>query len=114
MGGDAYFEFIRVALNDIALETKRHIQQRARKIKCRYFTSFQGTKNIIIIGVLFGGIEVVRNLVAISPSKGVSITITEPRSHFNFCFFFPRFSVVKDHEHLARIPYRPIFKKYVN
>lgn len=114
MGGFAYFELIRVALNFIASEIKWHIQQRERAIKFKYFTSFQGTKNIIIIGASFGGIEVVRNLLAISPSKGVSITIIEPRSHFNFCFFFPRFSVVKGYEHLAFIPYGPIFTKFVN
>lgn len=62
------------------------------------------TKNVIIIGGSFTGYQAAKRLTETLPN-GYRVVLVEKNSHLNYVFAFPRFSVVKGHEHYAFIPY---------
>ena len=63
-------------------------------------------KNIIIVGASFAGYFAAKIIAtSLPPNSGCRVVVIEPHSHFNFTWVFPRFCVVKDHEHKAFIPY---------
>jgi NADH dehydrogenase FAD-containing subunit len=63
-------------------------------------------RNIIIIGASFAGYTAAKIIATSLPTNSpFRVVVIEPHSHFNFTWVFPRFCVVKDHEHKAFIPY---------
>ncbi|KAK2882505.1 hypothetical protein FQN49_000271 [Arthroderma sp. PD_2] len=64
-------------------------------------------KNVVVLGGSFAGIELVNRLVDTLPT-GYKVVLIEKNSHFNYSFNFPRFSVMRGHEHKAFIPYNGI------
>ncbi|EPE34307.1 FAD/NAD(P)-binding protein [Glarea lozoyensis ATCC 20868] len=63
-------------------------------------------KNIIIIGASFAGYFAAKIIAtSLPPNSPFRVVVIEPHSHFNFTWVFPRFCVVKEHEHKAFIPY---------
>ncbi|KAH8699226.1 putative amid-like NADH oxidoreductase [Talaromyces proteolyticus] len=61
-------------------------------------------KDIVVIGGSFTGIHVARRLTESIPT-GYRVTMIERKSHFNYLFNFPRYSVLAGHEEYAFIPY---------
>ncbi|RDL38720.1 FAD protein [Venustampulla echinocandica] len=61
-------------------------------------------KNVVVLGGSFSGAFLARRLGESLPS-GYKVILIEKNSHFNFCFNFPRYSVVQGHEQNAFIPY---------
>ncbi|KAL1969615.1 hypothetical protein VTN77DRAFT_8168 [Rasamsonia byssochlamydoides] len=63
-------------------------------------------RNIVVIGASFAGYVAARTLATSLPT-GYRVVVVEKNSHFQFTWVFPRFSVVRGHEHKAFIPYGP-------
>lgn len=61
-------------------------------------------KEIIVIGGSFTGIQLAQRLTETIPT-GYRVTMIERKSHFNYLFNFPRYSVLAGHEEYAFIPY---------
>ncbi|CAO1613769.1 unnamed protein product [Parajaminaea phylloscopi] len=66
------------------------------------------TKNVVVLGGSYGGMHAATVLAQKLPPSHRVILI-ERNSHFNHLYVFPRFSVMKGHEHKAFIPYTSIF-----
>lgn len=62
------------------------------------------SKNVVVLGGSFAGIELVKRLIETLPT-GFKVVWIEKNSHLNYSFTFPRFSVMTGHEHMAFIPY---------
>lgn len=60
--------------------------------------------NIVVIGGSFAGIQLATRLTETLPN-GYRVILVEKKSHFNYTFNFPRYSVLQGHEQLAFIPY---------
>jgi NADH dehydrogenase FAD-containing subunit len=67
------------------------------------------SKNVVVIGGSFAGIQLVKRLAESLPT-GSKVVWIEKNSHFNYSFVFPRFSVMTQHEHTAFIPYDGVAK----
>jgi apoptosis-inducing factor 2 len=67
------------------------------------------TKNVVVIGGSFAGIQIVKRLTQTLPT-GYRVILIEKTSHFNYIFAFPRFSVVRGFEKYAFIPYDGLAK----
>jgi NADH dehydrogenase FAD-containing subunit len=61
-------------------------------------------KEITVIGGSFTGVQIAQRLTETIP-KGYRVTMIERKSHFNYLFNFPRYSVLAGHEEYAFIPY---------
>ena len=61
-------------------------------------------KNVVVVGGSFAGASLARRLAHAVPT-GFRVVLVEEKSHFNYSFAFPRFSVVGGHEKKAFIPY---------
>lgn len=113
MSFSGYFELVRVIFPFLFSEISWFFKQKIQTIRYQYFSKFkkdENEKRIIIIGASFAGLEVVRNLLKMSP-KGIQIIIIDPRSHFNYCFAFPRLSVIDTNDRgKAFLPFDLIFK----
>ncbi|KAK0654817.1 hypothetical protein B0T16DRAFT_424041 [Cercophora newfieldiana] len=70
------------------------------------------TKNVVVLGGSFAGIELVRRLVETLPT-GYRVILVEKNSHLHYAFNFPRFAVMKGHESEAFIPYRGVERQAV-
>ena len=66
-------------------------------------------RNIAVIGGSFAGIQLATRLTETLPS-GYRVILVEKKSHFNYAFNFPRYSVLQGHEQLAFIPYTGLVK----
>lgn len=67
-------------------------------------------RNVVVIGGSFVGIQATMRLSRSLPT-GYRVLLVERNSHFNYLFKFPRYSVIKGHEHTAFIPYDGIVRK---
>ncbi|KAL5332334.1 hypothetical protein BJX70DRAFT_404706 [Aspergillus crustosus] len=68
------------------------------------YTPTSAPKTVLVIGGSFAGLQVVRRLTQTLPT-GYKVLWIEKNSHLNYCFAFPRFSVVQGFEGKAFIPY---------
>jgi NADH dehydrogenase FAD-containing subunit len=66
--------------------------------------STPSTKNVVVIGGSFAGVELVNRLSHTLPT-GYRVVLIEKNSHLNYLFNFPRYSVMRGHERAAFIPY---------
>ncbi|KAM5440978.1 hypothetical protein MferCBS31731_004117 [Microsporum ferrugineum] len=83
----------------------RYILQRGQAVYHRWtWQDSPGAKNVVVLGGSFAGVELVNRLADTLPT-GYKIVLVEKNSHLNYSFNFPRFSVMKGHEHEALIPY---------
>ncbi len=88
--------------------SKRKSRKDARLIQA---ASDGKSRNIVVVGVSFGGLALLNDLVgALPPNSTWKIVAIEPRSHFHFTWVLPRFSVVDGHDDIAFIPYGPTMK----
>src|SRR3569833_2989914 len=70
------------------------------------------SKNIILIGVSFGGVAILGDLASALPRHGDwNLIAIEPRSHFHFTWALPRFRVEENHVDKAFIPYGGLLKR---
>ncbi|KAM5478534.1 hypothetical protein MaudMau93_008095 [Microsporum audouinii] len=83
----------------------RYILQRGQAVYHRWtWQDSPGAKNVVVLGGSFAGVELVNQLADTLPT-GYKVALVEKNSHLNYSFNFPRFSVIKGHEHEALIPY---------
>ncbi|KAL4874584.1 hypothetical protein BJY04DRAFT_203576 [Aspergillus karnatakaensis] len=68
------------------------------------YNTTSSPKTVLVIGGSFAGLQTVRRLTQTLPS-GYRVLWIEKNSHLNYCFAFPRFSVVSGLEGKAFIPY---------
>lgn len=81
------------------------ISQRLLALVHRWtYRAVSAPKEIIVIGGSFTGVQIAQRLTETIPT-GYRVTIIERKSHFNYLFNFPRYSVLAGHEEHAFIPY---------
>ncbi|KAK7038145.1 apoptosis-inducing factor 2 [Favolaschia claudopus] len=89
---------------------RRILRTRLATIQQKWtYKALPNSKNVVVVGGSFAGLELVKGLAARLPS-GFRVTYIEKNSHMNFSFNFPRFSVVSGYEHTAFIPYDGLAK----
>ena len=71
--------------------------------------TWQPLKNVLVIGGSYVGSRAAAELALTLPSTH-RVLLIEPHSHFQHLFAFPRFAVVKGHEHKAFIPFDNFFQ----
>ncbi|KAF8516081.1 FAD/NAD-P-binding domain-containing protein [Gautieria morchelliformis] len=71
--------------------------------------TWQPLKNVLVIGGSYVGSRAAAELALALPSSH-RVLLLEPHSHFQHLFTFPRFAVVKGHEHKAFIPFDNFFQ----
>ncbi|KAI9147654.1 Lipase 2 [Paramyrothecium foliicola] len=109
---EKFLLYLKVASYSIAVivtEILRNLRAARVRRQALWFGSSTGedrSRNIVIVGGSFAGHHVAK-LVAtgLSPHSPYRVVVIEPNSHFNFTWVFPRFCVVKGHEHKAFVPY---------
>ncbi|KAF2826047.1 FAD/NAD(P)-binding domain-containing protein [Ophiobolus disseminans] len=86
------------------------LRQRATTILHRWtWRNTPNSKNIVVLGGSFAGIELVNQLSHTLP-RGYRVILIEKNSHLNYVFNFPRFSVMSGLERTAFIPYDGLAK----
>lgn len=81
------------------------INQRLLALAHRWtYRAVSSPKEIIVIGGSFTGVQIAQRLTETIPT-GYRVTMIEKKSHFNYLFNFPRYSVLAGHEKNAFIPY---------
>jgi len=71
--------------------------------------NLQPLKNVLVVGGSYVGSRAAAELALTLPSTH-RVLLIEPHSHFQHLFTFPRFAVVKGHEHKAFIPFDNFFQ----
>ncbi|KAL1311466.1 hypothetical protein AAFC00_004409 [Neodothiora populina] len=83
-------------------------RQLPRRIAAIYhswtYKSTSSAQNVVVLGGSFAGITLAKRLTETLPT-GYKVVLVEKRSHFNYSFNFPRYSVLQGYEHTAFIPY---------
>ncbi|KAF2876450.1 hypothetical protein BDV95DRAFT_590566 [Massariosphaeria phaeospora] len=65
------------------------------------------TKNVVVIGGSFAGVQIVKRLSETLPT-GYRVVLLEKNSHLNYLFAFPRLAVARGLENWGFIPYKGI------
>jgi NADPH-dependent 2,4-dienoyl-CoA reductase/sulfur reductase-like enzyme len=73
------------------------------------YKSVPSSQNVVVVGGSFAGALLAKRLAESLPT-GYKVILIEKNSHFNYTFNFPRYSVIRDREAQAFIPYGGLMK----
>lgn len=101
-----FIKLIRLVFSSLLARVRFALFARLHRLAYHTIPDADAVRNIVVVGASFAGYTAARILAASVPS-GYRVVVVEKNSHFQFTWVFPRFSVVKGHDHKAFIPYGP-------